>query len=119
MKSMPSPHSSARTGFGEWLWQRVSALYLTGFTVYVVVVALACPWPSHAAWQAWFQNGFVRLGWGLFIVSLLVHAWVGMRSVYLDYLHPWWLRFSVSVVTAFGLFGCALWAADILLRAGA
>ncbi|MEW6332310.1 MAG: succinate dehydrogenase, hydrophobic membrane anchor protein, partial [Pseudomonadota bacterium] len=57
----------------------------------------------------------VRLAWGLFILSLLIHAWIGMRSIYLDYLHPLWLRSGVSLLTALGLLALGLWAARILL----
>jgi succinate dehydrogenase / fumarate reductase membrane anchor subunit len=55
------------------------------------------------------------MAWAIFILSILVHAWIGMRSIYLDYLHPLWLRFSVSLFTALGLLALGLWTARILL----
>ncbi len=119
MSRAPRSPGSAKAGLVQWLLQRATAIYLAGFVVYVVVRLLAAPLREHAAWQAWFASGTVRLAWALAIGSLLVHAWIGMRSIYLDYLHPLWLRFAVSFVTALGLVAAALWAADILLRAGA
>lgn len=111
MKSTGSAHA----GMLPWLWQRVTSIYMAGFVVYVIVHLSLAPIRDHAAWQAWFAIGYVRLAWAIFILSILVHAWIGMRSIYLDYLQPLWLRFSISLFTALGLLALGLWAARILL----
>jgi succinate dehydrogenase membrane anchor subunit len=109
------PNSSARTGLTEWLWQRVSALYIGAFGIYVVV-ALACrPGLDFTGWKLWFASGAVRVAWAVFFLSLLVHAWIGMRSVFLDYAKPFSVRFIVSVLTALGLAALGVWAAGILI----
>ncbi len=115
MKRAHSP-GSAHAGLTEWILQRVSSLYMAGFVVYAIVHLSLSPVRDHAAWTAWFAIGYVRLAWAIFILSILVHAWIGMRSIYLDYLHPMWLRFSVSLFTALGLLALGLWAAQIFLR---
>lgn len=112
----PAPRSSSQTGLGEWLLQRLSALYVAGFAVYAAIFLLLFPPADYAAWRAWFGSGAVRLAWALFIVLLLIHAWIGMRSVFLDYLRSLWLRLSVLTLTAVGLLALALWAGQILLR---
>lgn len=106
---------SAHAGMMEWLWQRVTSIYMAGFVVYVIVYLSLSPLPDQTAWKAWFAIGYVRMAWTIFILSILVHAWIGMRSIYLDYLHPLWLRFSISLFTALGLLALGLWAARILL----
>jgi succinate dehydrogenase / fumarate reductase membrane anchor subunit len=119
MVSPVRPVSSARAGFMGWLWQRISALYLSGFSIYLALSFSLAPLSDHVAWKQWFSNGAVRLAWALFILNLLLHAWIGLRNVYMDYLHPLWLRFSVSALTALGLMALGLWAAQILLEAAA
>lgn len=106
---------SARRGLGEWLVQRVTALYLAGFVIYAVVQFALYPIPDHAAWRTYFASGGVRLGWALLFLSLLLHAWVGLRSIYMDYLHPLWLRFAVTVATAALLLALGLWAGRLFL----
>jgi succinate dehydrogenase / fumarate reductase membrane anchor subunit len=106
---------SAHTGVTEWLLQRVTSLYMGGFVIYVIVHLSLSPVRDYDAWKIWFATGYVRIAWALFLASILIHAWVGMRSIYLDYLHPLWLRFSVTLLTALGLLALALWAARILL----
>jgi succinate dehydrogenase / fumarate reductase membrane anchor subunit len=111
----PAPRSSSQTGLGEWLLQRLSALYVAGFSVYAAAHLLMSPPVDFLAWRAWFGSGPVRLAWALFFVLVFVHAWIGMRSVFMDYLHPLWLRLSALALTAMGLLALALWAGQILL----
>lgn len=110
---------SAHRGLMEWLVQRVTSVYLGGFAVYILTYLVLHPVGNYASWSAYFASGAVRLAWGLFFVSLLLHAWVGLRSIYLDYLKPDWVRFTVTIATAVAMVGLGLWAADILLRGAA
>lgn len=93
----------------------MTALYLAGFTLYLVVRFTLYPISDHTAWRAYFDMGPVRLAWVLAVLGTLLHAWIGLRSVYMDYLHPFWLRFAVMVLTAIGLLALALWAARLFL----
>ena len=108
---------SAHAGVTEWLLQRVTSLYMGGFVIYVIVHLSLSPVRDYTAWKTWFATGYVRIAWALFLASILIHAWVGMRSIYLDYLHPLWLRFSVTLLTVLGLLALTLWAAEILMMA--
>lgn len=104
---------SVRRGLGEWLVQRLSALYLAGFLVWLVVDFST--FADYPAWKAWFGGNAVRLVFALFFLNLWVHAWVGLRSVFLDYLKPFWLRFITQSLAALALLALAFWAAQILL----
>jgi succinate dehydrogenase / fumarate reductase membrane anchor subunit len=108
---------SAHAGMTEWLLQRVTSLYMGGFVIYAILHVSLSPARDYTAWKAWFAMGYVRIAWALFVAGILIHSWVGMRSIYLDYLHPLWLRFSVTLLTALGLLALALWAAQILISA--
>ncbi|GMR03813.1 MAG: succinate dehydrogenase, hydrophobic membrane anchor protein [Gammaproteobacteria bacterium] len=114
----PRSTGSAHTGTMEWLVQRVSALYLSGFVIYLTASFSYAPLQEFAAWKAWFSLGGVRLAWALFFISLLSHTWIGLRSIYMDYLQPLWLRFSLTLLTGVGLLALALWATQILLQVG-
>lgn len=107
---------SAHRGLMEWLVQRVTSIYLGGFAVYILVYLVLHPVKNFASWSTYFAGGAVRLAWGLFFVSLLLHAWTGLRSIYLDYLKPDWVRISVTIATAIAMTALGLWAAHILIR---
>lgn len=112
----PRSLGSAHRGVAGFLIQRVTSIYLAVFTVYVVGYLVLRPVTDFAAWTAYFSSGAVRLAWGVFFASLLAHIWLGLRSIYMDYLPATWLRFTVSLITGFVLIALAFWAAQILLR---
>ncbi len=106
--------TSAHTGLSDWLVQRATSLYMAGFVVYLAWHFSVDPARDYTAWRTWFATGPVRIAWALFFASILLHAWVGLRSIYMDYLRLLWLRFCISLLTAFGLAALALWVAQIL-----
>jgi succinate dehydrogenase / fumarate reductase membrane anchor subunit len=102
-------------GLRTWLLQRVSAVYLAVFLVYVLVHFWLNPNPDYTAWRNWVASPAVSITGAGFILALLIHGWVGLRDVTLDYVHPLGLRLAVLTLIAFLLIGCGLWAMRILI----
>jgi succinate dehydrogenase / fumarate reductase membrane anchor subunit len=50
-----------------------------------------------------------------FVLAVLLHAWLGMRDVVLDYVHRLWLRLLLLPLIGLLLTGSGLWAFHILL----
>ena len=50
------------------------------------------------------------------IIALVYHVWVGMRDIWMDYIKPLGLRFSLQVATIVWLVACAGWAIQVLWR---
>ena len=97
-----------------WLVQRLSALYMLIFLVYVLSDwALARP-AGYEAWRTWVISAPVRLPGVVFFVALLLHAWVGLRDIVLDYIHPLPLRLAALMLIAGGLAATALALAPVL-----
>jgi succinate dehydrogenase / fumarate reductase membrane anchor subunit len=106
---------SIRQGLREWLLQRITAVYMGGFALWAVVyLALDGP-ESFVDWRARVLAPGFRVALALFLGSSMVHAWIGLRSVYLDYLKPLWVRTAVSGLTFIALWALGLWTAVILL----
>jgi succinate dehydrogenase / fumarate reductase membrane anchor subunit len=102
-------------GLRTWLLQRFSAVYLAAFLVYVLVHFWFNPAPDYAAWRAWIASPPVSIAGAGFVLALLIHGWVGLRDVVLDYIHPLGPRLVVLTLIAFLLIGCGLWALRILI----
>ena len=92
---------------------------MMAFTAFVVVRFGLWPMADYAAWRLWISGGAVRIALALFFISALIHAWIGLRSVFLDYLHALWVRVVALILTATGLAAVGLWVAGLLLEAGA
>lgn len=107
----------AHYGLRGWLVQRISALVMAAYTLIVVGVLLAQPPSSYLAWRDLFSQGWMRIATLLFFVSLMLHAWVGMRDVVMDYIKPTGLRLAFEVLFILMLVAYSGWAVHILWRA--
>ena len=97
------------------MWQRASALYIALFLLYFLVRLMLDAPPDHLAWKAWLADTPVWIASGLFFLALLVHAWIGVRDVILDYVKPPVLRLTALALVLLFLLANALWLASILM----
>ena len=105
------------SGLREWLLQRISAVYLAGFILYLVIHFLLHPNPDYEQWQGWIGQPHVSTAWAGFVLALIIHGWVGLRDVILDYIHHLGLRLLVLTLIALMLIGSGFWAMRILILA--
>ena len=102
-------------GLKPWLVQRISAVYIALFVVYIAAALVCAQTAGYAQWRGWLFEPANRIATGLFVLALLLHAWVGMRDVILDYVHNTVVRMlALSLVLAV-LFGSGFWCAKVLL----
>lgn len=106
--------SAGAGGLRPWLAQRLSAAYLTGFVLFVAATLLSDPPDGLDAWGAWVRSTPMAVATALFFLALLVHAWVGVRNVVIDYVRPTGLRLGVLSVVIVGLLAQGLWVLRIL-----
>jgi succinate dehydrogenase / fumarate reductase, membrane anchor subunit len=83
----------------------------------VVTVLLVQPPATYLAWKELFARGWMRVATLLFVASIMLHAWVGMRDVVMDYIKSTGLRFAFEVAFILALVVYAAWAVQILWRA--
>ncbi len=106
----------AHYGLRDWLSQRVTALVIAVFTLVVVVQVLMPGALDYYKWSGIFSHQWMKALTFITIVSLLWHAWVGMRDIWMDYAKPFGVRLGVEVLTIAWLVGCAGWAIQVLWR---
>ena len=105
----------AHYGLWDWLAQRVTAVVMVLYTLFMLVV-LPQATGSYESWRHLMAHGLVRYASFLFIVSLCYHAWIGVRDIWMDYVKPPALRLILHVATLLALIGCAGWATQIIWR---
>ena len=104
----------AHYGVGGWLVQRFTAVVMALYTVNALAFVLAAPPATYADWKALFSGGFFRLATMLFLAALLWHAWVGVRDILIDYVHPYGARVAAQAGAAVVLVFYLIWSASIL-----
>jgi succinate dehydrogenase / fumarate reductase, membrane anchor subunit len=108
--------TGAHYGMRDWLSQRVTAILMALFTV-VVLVQLLLPGPlGYERWSGIFAAQWMKVLTFVVVLSLVWHAWVGVRDILMDYVKPVGARLVLQVATLVWLVGNAGWAVQVLWR---
>jgi succinate dehydrogenase / fumarate reductase membrane anchor subunit len=109
--------TGSHTGTGTWLLQRATALVLALALPGVLLRIVAAMPLDFPAWHALFAPLWVRVLMLLSGAALALHAWVGMRDIFMDYVHPTGLRLALYLAVIVTLTGSVAWLADVLWSA--
>lgn len=111
MKSATGSH----TGTGTWLLQRATAVALAlTLPVLIIYFLAAVPTADFAGWRALFSPRWLRVLVLLAAAATALHAWVGMRDIFMDYVHPTLLRLALYLAVIVILAGSVAWLAAVL-----
>lgn len=100
-------------GFSAWLLQRLSAVYMLIFIAVAILWAMITDIDFNI-WRQGFQSAWVQIAVLLFGFSLLLHAWIGIRDVILDYVHPLGIRLFLLTLVGLFLIANGFWLLAIL-----
>lgn len=110
-----------RSGLADWVAQRVTAIVLLAYTVFIVGVLFFGPELTYAGWKELFAQTWVKIFSLAAILSVAMHAWIGLWSVSTDYLTERMmgakgnvLRLVFQAVVAIVLFVYVVWGIQIL-----
>jgi len=98
-----------KSGLKDWFLQRLSALILLAYVIFLTVFFGSHPEIDFKTWCVLFEHPWMKILSLLVLLSLLVHAWVGIWTVLTDYIHCAVLRGSLQFLIALGLFSCLVW----------
>ena len=108
--------TGAHYGLRDWLAQRVTALLMALFTIVLLAQVLLAKKLDYYSWAGIFSSQWMKTLTFVVIVSLMYHAWVGLRDIWMDYIKPVGVRLALQVFTIVWLVGCAGWAIQVLWR---
>lgn len=106
--------SFGRSGLSDWLMQRVSAVILALYTVFIVAFLLFNPDLDYYAWSGLFNQTWMRIFSLLAFIALAAHAWIGLWTVTTDYFKSTRLRVGAQAVIILGIFVYLVWGIQIL-----
>ncbi|WP_313515319.1 succinate dehydrogenase, hydrophobic membrane anchor protein [Pseudomonas sp.] len=111
----------SRSGLYDWMAQRVSAVVLAAYFIFLLGYLLFHPNLVYADWHGLFSHNWMRIFSLLALVALGVHAWVGMWTISTDYLTAMaigkWatgVRFLFQAVCGIAMFAYFVWGVQIL-----
>jgi len=109
-----SATSLCTTGLRDWLVQRVSAVILALYIVFILGFILWHPGLDFFTWRKLFALPLMKVFSVLVLLSLLVHAWVGMWTITGDYLKAFSLRLLMQLVIILALCLYFIWGVLLL-----
>ena len=108
--------TGAHYGLRDWLAQRITAVIMAVYSVIAVCVLLSAKPITYGVWRELFSQGWMRVATLLFMVSLVWHAWVGVRDIVMDYIKLAGLRLMLEVLVLLVLAAYIGWTIQILWR---
>lgn len=101
-------------GMRLWLAQRLSALVMAGYLLLLALLLLIMQPADYGSWLALMSPWWWRLLTLLFFMSLIMHAWLGVRDVFKDYIFNLNLRAVMQILVDVLLIIYLGWAGVIL-----
>jgi len=95
---MNNTRTVSRGGIRDWILQRISAVILIIYMLVAGVMLIKHSPLNFTEWQAIFTPAWFKVVSLIAFLSVVVHAWLGVWTIFTDYVHPWKLRFFLLSV---------------------
>ena len=109
--------SFGRSGLSDWVVQRVTAIIVAAFSIFLLGFIVLNKPLDFGTWHDLFAGLAMRIFTLLALISLLIHAWIGMWTIATDYVKPAWLRLLVELLIILALAVFLFWGVYILFEA--
>jgi succinate dehydrogenase / fumarate reductase membrane anchor subunit len=100
--------SLGRNGLHDWLVQRVSAVVLLAYFLFLAAYIGMAEELTFIEWRGLFAQSWMKVFSLLALLSLCAHAWIGMWTIATDYLTGMALGAAATVVRLLFQLACLL-----------
>lgn len=116
VNKLTSDMSLTGNGLRDWLVQRLSSLIIAVYFIFLVGFFCQHPNLDFMLIRDLFAGSWMQIFTLLTLLSLFLHAWVGVWTVITDYIKPFVLRFLIQALVILALFIYFFWGVEILWR---
>ena len=113
--------SFGRSGLYDWMVQRVTAIVMAAYVVFLVGYILYTPVVGYEQWQELYSSLCMRVFSLITLLSVLSHAWIGLWAVLTDYIterlmgaKATVMRMLIQMVLGLTTLTYAVWGIEIL-----
>lgn len=103
-----------KRGLLDWAAQRITSLIIGFYAVFLLVYVINNHPMYFAQWQNLFGNTAMKIATVITIASILWHAWIGLWTVFTDYIHSKTVRIIAELIVLLLLVGYLVWLIEIL-----
>ena len=109
--------TGAGYGFNSWLKQRITAVIMllcaVTFIGFIFISAYVVN-SSILSWQVLFNYIIVKIGVQIFFLALVIHAWVGVRDIWMDYIKCNGVKLTLHILTFLWLLGSLMYSIKVI-----
>lgn len=102
------------SGAKDWFFQRLSGIILAIYTLFLVGFMISHAPLDYPTWFNLFSHTAMKIFTVLALLSLIWHAWIGIWTVFSDYVTIASIRVILQVLVILVLVVCFLWAIHIV-----
>ena len=106
----------AHNGLSDWILQRATAVVLVLYTLIFITNLVVVEFHGFASWKGLFESVWMKTFSIAASISLVYHAWVGIRELWMDYIKPVGIKIGLQIFSIIWLLGCGIWIVTILVR---
>lgn len=103
-------------GMRAWLMQRLTALIMAIYSVMLLVRILVLQPGTYEEFLEFFYPAWFRIAGWLFWICLSLHAWLGIRDVFKDYVPNMNVRSVLLKILVVLLWVYIAWASWLFLK---
>ena len=103
-----------RRGFHEWLVQRVSAVLIGAYAIFLFLYFLTHQPLQYVVWHNLFSHLALKIITIIILLSILWHAWIGLWTVLTDYVKNGSVRLMLEIIIIAILLSYLIWCFDAL-----
>tara|TARA_R110002124_G_scaffold152394_1_gene319269 strand:+ start:26056 stop:26406 length:351 start_codon:yes stop_codon:yes gene_type:complete len=106
--------SFGKNGVQDWLVQRVSAVIVAVYSVFLIgYICVNSHNLDYDLWVGLYSNRFMQILTIFFVLSLVLHAWIGLWSVFTDYVKISSIRIILEVLVILVSIFYLIWSIQI------
>jgi succinate dehydrogenase / fumarate reductase membrane anchor subunit len=102
-----------KNGLQTWLLQRITAVVIGLYLILILGF-----WFTHDvdfyAWKDFIQSVYGKPCALITLISILIHAWIGVWTVTTDYIKIFSIRLIVQISSIFALISYCYWGIKII-----
>ena len=106
--------SFGRSGLYDWMMQRISALVLSVYSIFIIGYLLLNPDLTYEQWSGLFETTSMRIFSLLALLSVGIHSWIGLWSVSTDYIKATGVRFFFQSLCGLVMSIYVVWGIQVL-----
>jgi succinate dehydrogenase / fumarate reductase membrane anchor subunit len=96
-------------GLRDWVVQRLSAIFMAIYSIALVGYIVGHPGLSFVEWRSLFAHTWMKIATILFLWLLIWHAWIGVWTIFTDYVKPLVIRSVLNSLVLLMLAACFIW----------